>query len=122
MKKVIEQMADIVINGILKKGTSLKIVNNKVLLDGVDITPVYDKAINIEVFGDINEMNIGSCNIINVKGDIGNLETTTGDVIISGDVRKSVSSISGAITCSGVNGHIQTSTGNVVITNDLCEN
>jgi hypothetical protein len=115
MLKFLKKMGQIIINGIPKKGNSLKIVNNKVLLDGVDITPKHDKAINIEINGNVNEVNVGACNIINVKGDIGYLEATTGDVIISGDVGEQVSTTTGSVTCDNVNGHVQTNSGDVVI-------
>jgi hypothetical protein len=105
-------MGAIVINGNTYIGSSIIISNNKVIVNGQDVTP-DGKEINIKVEGNINELKVDACNNINVNGDVQSVSTKSGDIDVSGNVNGSVSTISGDVNCGSVGGSISTISGDI---------
>lgn len=105
-------MNTIIINGNSYSGKNVVISNGKVIIDGNDLTP-DSKSINIDVNGNINEINADFCNKIYVNGDVGVVKTKSGDVGVSGDVSGGIQTMSGDVDCRNVNGPINTITGNI---------
>lgn len=60
-------------------------------------------------------LNIESKNIeVNIVGDVGNLQTTSGDIKVEGTVKGSVKTVSGDVQVNvGVTGDVQTVSGDV---------
>jgi len=108
----IEKLFDMVnINGKSFSGRSIVVTNNKVIIDGVDVTPDA-KHIDIIVDGDIDKLDIDMCDKLMVKGNVNTLASTSADVEC-GDVTGSVKTVSGDIECGNVGGDVTTTSGDV---------
>lgn len=107
-------MNTIKINGItISAGRNISITNNRVFVDGKDVTPDA-KDIRIEVAGGIERLEADACNTISVTGDVGNIATQSGDVDVTGSVAGSIQTMSGDVDCGGsVAGSISTMSGDV---------
>lgn len=99
------------INGVIFEGNNLTIRNNQIIIDG-KTQNINDKVINIVVEGDIKTLDVGSCDKIEVKGNVGVLKSMSGN-IECGDVSDSVTSSSGDISAKSIGGNVTTSSGDV---------
>lgn len=104
-------MSQIIINEKSFSGRNVIINNNKVIVDGIDVTP-DTKEINISVEGNINELTVDVCKTININGNVYELQTTSGDVQCN-DVNNGIKTTSGDVECNNVTGNIQTTSGDV---------
>jgi hypothetical protein len=105
-------MATIRINNANYSGHSVTISNGRVLIDGKDLTP-DSKNINIEVIGDVNEIQVDSCNELVVKGNVlGNVSSTSGD-IRCGNVAGNANSVSGDIKANRIFGKASSVSGDI---------
>lgn len=112
-------MGVIVING--KRHTytgSLSIVNNEFFVNGKKVTDWNDieenqKHIDIKVEGNVEKIDIDCCDTLSVKGNVGKVRTTSGDIEISGDVDGDVQTVSGSVYCGNVDGDVQTVSGDI---------
>lgn len=87
------------INGKSYQGQNVSVVNNKVFVDGVEVTDnevVKAKEIKIEVYGDVNQVETVSGDII-VSGNVENVKTVSGDVKVFGSVTSNIKTVSGDI-------------------------
>ena len=134
-------MANIFIEGLLKvvsmvTGSKLTIINGLVVVDGKDVTP-EGGVISIRVDGDLESLVVNvaaengnamatigvSGNVNNIKtgsGDVvvgqnvcGGIQTTSGDVEVGGRVAGGVVTGSGDVNCGPVDGTIATTSGDV---------
>ena len=108
-------MATIVINGACRKGNTLMIKNDRLFVDGVDVTPEA-KVITISVDGPIEKLdvNVGLCKYVEVTGDCSSLTTGSGDATVAGNVNGPVKTEQGDATVKGaVTGSVKTSQGDV---------
>lgn len=103
-------MGTITINGVNYTGSNICIRNNHVVVDGKDITPDL-KEINIQVQGDIQQLVVDSCNAITVHGNVGNLNSTSGDVTCQNV--GSLQTTSGDVEAQDVTGNVRTVSGDV---------
>ena len=104
----------VVINGVtISGGQNITVRNNRVTVDGKDVTPDA-KEINISVVGSVDTLLADACQKISVTGDVGSIETMSGDVDVSGNVSGSVSTQSGDASCSGtIKGSVETMSGDI---------
>lgn len=100
------------INGRSFFGKNISINNNKIIIDGKDVTP-DSKEISITVEGNIEKLSVDVCNELTVTGDVGKINTMSGDVDISGNVTGNIETMSGDVHCGNVGGNIKTMSGNV---------
>ena len=100
------------INNKVYKGQSITIINNKIIVDGNDVTP-DSKDINIIVEGNIESIKADTCNTITVNGSTNSISTKSGDVEVSGNVSGSISTMSGDVNCETVEGNISTMSGDI---------
>jgi len=100
------------INGMNFNGNTITISNNKVIVNGQDVTPDA-KEINITVEGNIEKIEAEYCNKINVTGEVGNIKTMSGDIEINGNVKGSIQTMSGSVGCRDVSGSISSMSGNI---------
>lgn len=107
-------MANISVNNITYRGSSVSISNSKIVINGIDVTP-NSKEITIQIDGDVETVNVDYANRISVNGNVGKIKCTSGDVSVTGTVKNSVESISGNISCGDVGGNVSTMSGNVKI-------
>jgi hypothetical protein len=104
------------INGktIVTTGTSSVIItNNKVYVDGKDVTPDA-KQITIQVNGDVKNLECDACSSISVKGSAGSVSTVSGNIEVTGNVTGNVGTTSGDINVrGGVSGSAKTVSGDI---------
>lgn len=118
--------------GILKdhSGKTILVVGNRIFIDGKDVTPDA-KQIKIEVFGNIDVLDVDACNTISISGSCasvaggsanitigghvtGRVHTGSGDISISGSVASDVQTGSGDVNCGDVKGSVKTGSGDVI--------
>lgn len=89
--------ASISINGRTYSGNSVSVINDRVVVDGVEQDgEMLTHPISVQI--------IGNCESI---------ETTTGDVTIAGSVSGNVEAMSGDVQCSEIGGDVETMSGSV---------
>lgn len=103
----------ITINGVSFSGNNIQIINDKVIVDGKDLTP-ETKEINIVVDGDL----IGNLEFHNGKAEIKggvhkSVKSHNGDIKIGSVVGGDVSSHNGNIECGHISGSVKTKNGNI---------
>ena len=107
-------MATITINGVTYSGNNLVINGNKIMIDGLDFSPEA-KIITINIEGDINMLQADVCQEIHVvKGNVGTLRTTSGDVYCT-TVTENVVTTSGDVECDDIHGDVHTTSGDVTV-------
>jgi len=102
----------IIVNGSEYSGNNIVISNNKIIIDGNDVTP-DSKIIEIKIDSDINELKVDCCDKIEINGNVYSVKTQSGDVDISGDVSGSIKTMSGDVDCGNVTGSISTMSGDI---------
>ena len=102
----------ITINGVTYSGSNIIINNNVIKIDGKDVTPKDTVQINILVEGNINQLNVDSCTYVDIEGDVGIVETVSGD-INCGNVSGNVKTVSGDVRCGNIGGNVKTVSGDV---------
>ena len=105
-------MNTIKINSNTYSGNNIVVRNGKVIVDGKDVTP-DSKEVNIVITGNVEQLNVDTCNRIDIIGDVNNVSTQSGDVKIKGEISGSVSTMSGDIDCKDVGGSISTMSGDI---------
>lgn len=106
-------MNKININGVtITSGRSITITNNRVIIDGKDVTPDA-KDIRIEVQGNVGAIEADACSVISVTGDVtGDVSTQSGNVQC-GNVGGNVKTMSGNVRCDAVAGNVKTMSGDI---------
>ena len=113
---------------------NISIKNSKILIDGKDVTSdlnTKNDYIKIEVIGNIEELNVDNCKTISVKGNVGNIKTTSGDVCVSetsynivttsgdvnvtNDIKGFVNTISGDVLAKNIHGNVATVSGDISV-------
>lgn len=102
----------IVIGNKVYSGNNITISNNRIIIDGKEVNTGDDKTINIEVTGDVQRLEVDSCNKVTVHGNTGLVKTVSGDVEC-GNVEGGVQTISGNVDCGDIGGSVSTVSGNV---------
>lgn len=112
-------MASVMINGNgnVICGNSISITNGKIIVDGKNITPENTKTINIEVKGDVQQLQVDCCDRVVISGNVGNAKSGSGDIEITGYCSGNLQTGSGDIECGNVTGSVQTGSGDI-----KCEN
>ena len=102
----------ITINGNKYSGNSIVVSNNKVIINGKDVTP-DSKNIEIKVDGDIDELKVDNCNNIEVNGNVNNIKSTNGDIDVNGNVNGSITTVNGDVDCHNIGGSVSSVNGDV---------
>lgn len=105
-------MNTIKINSNTYSGNNIVIRNGKVIVDGKDVTP-DSKEVNIVITGNVEQLDVDTCNSIEICGNVGDLKTLSGDVKVKGDVSGSISTMSGDVKCGNVGGGVSTMSGDI---------
>jgi len=105
-------MNTIRINNNTYSGNSITITNGKVIINGKDVTP-DSKEINISIEGNVDQLKVDYCNSVSVVGDVNSLQTQSGDVDVSGEVKGSVATMSGDVDCGNILGSVSTMSGDI---------
>lgn len=99
------------INNKTFKGKSITITDNKVIIDGKDVTPDA-KAINIVIEDSIDSINADNCESITVYGDCHSVQTMSGDVECR-NITGNVKTMSGDVDAHNISGSVQTMSGDI---------
>lgn len=96
-------------------GRSISMVNNKLFVDGKEITADHSdaKVITVTIQGDVDKLEVDACDKVTVTGNVSSLKTMSGDVDVQGSVAGSISTMSGDVDCGNVGGSISTMSGDV---------
>lgn len=95
---------------------SIKIINGKILIDDVDVTPENEKnIIHIVINGNIEKLDVSRAASIVVNGSTGNVDLGTGNVNVTGDVLGRVSVDVGNISANDVYMSAKVGTGDIEI-------
>jgi hypothetical protein len=105
----------VTINGKTYKGNNVSMINNKVFIDGKEVTgdDSDSKVINIKIEGNIETLSIDSCDKLDVIGDCGVVNSKNGNISISGNVNGDVTNKNGNISCGNVSGDVDNKNGNI---------
>lgn len=101
------------INGKSYSGDNLSVINGVVYIDGNKVDSTDEKVINISVEGNVDKLEVDSCNSIRVAGDCGTVNSKNGNLSIGGNVGGDVTNKNGNITCSRVGGSVDNKNGNI---------
>lgn len=94
-------------------GSSVVVSGGRVLIDGRDVTP-EGKTINIEVSGNITNLDVDACQHVSVTGDVQTAKVGSGNLIVTGNVSGDARVMTGDVNVGGdVRGKVNTSVGNV---------
>ena len=105
-----------VVNGKAISGSVITIENGRMLVDGKpfeDWSESDEKIINITINGNVEALDVISCNSITVNGDAKKVKTGSGDVNVKFSVFGDVHTGSGDVECKDVEGDVSTGSGNV---------
>ena len=106
-------MAKIKFNNTVVNGNNISISKNKVTVDGVDYSYEYDN-LKIEITGDVTSLNVIACQSLSVTGNVEDIETTSGDVSVTGDIDGNITTVSGDIEKAGnIAGRVETVSGDI---------
>ena len=92
-------------------GRNIQVLNGKILIDGHDVTP-DTKTITIEIHGNVENLDSGSCQSVTINGSAGPIKGGSGN-IQCGTVNGNVTVGSGKVDCGDVIGDVDTGSGNV---------
>lgn len=113
-------MAKVIINGKTYTYTgSLTVFDGNFYVDGKKVTDWESltkdqKHIDIKVEGDIDRLQVDTCDSVTITGSCNRVKTVSGDVEIGGDVDGDIESVSGDIDVHGnVGGDVKTVSGNI---------
>lgn len=106
-------MGRTIINGKVYNGNSISIVGDKVMIDGKLIESDTDKKILIYVEGNIENLQCTTCQQIVVYGEVGGINTASGDVYAA-KIKGDVHTVSGDVKTNGdIDGNVDTTSGDV---------
>lgn len=98
------------------KGRNVTISGGQVLVDGMELSEfekMQKQKIDLHLHIDGNVEQISGCESVEVKGRVGSIKTTSGDVVC-GDVEGFVNTMSGDVRCKSVSGNVNTMSGNII--------
>ena len=98
-------------------GKNIVIKNNRIIIDGVDVTADHKdaKEILITVTGDLETLDVEYAKAIQINGNVGKVNSGSGDVNC-GNVSAGVRTGSGDVECESISGDVQTGSGDVKAT------
>lgn len=102
----------ITINGTTYSGNNITVRNNKVIIDGVEINTGKDLTVNIYVEGNIDSIN-GNVTNVTVHGNVIDVETVSGDVVVTNSVEGDVQTVSGDVKANSIKGKVKTVSGDI---------
>lgn len=108
-------MSRVTINGVTVEGDfsgTVRVRNGVLTIDGVNIDLPDTKIINVEVHGDIGAVE-ASTGDVKVAGNSGSITTTTGGVTVGGGVTGDIRTTTGDVKCGTVGGSVKTTTGDI---------
>ena len=106
----------VTINGktIITQNTgNIVMTGDRILIDGKDVTPVDTKEITVNIEGNVESLDIAYAKSIEIKGNVHDVRSTSGNISVTGDVTGDVKSTSGDVRCGNVSGSVKTVSGDI---------
>ena len=102
------------INGKTYSGNNIVVDNNRVIIDGKDVTDNHknEVKINITVNGDLEKLKVDVAETVTVNGNAGSVDVVNGDVKC-GNVKEGVSTVNGDIEAGYIEGGASTVNGDI---------
>jgi hypothetical protein len=110
----VKQGSSIIINGQVVSGSDVIISGNNTIVhvDGKEVTYPQSPTLHIEIRGNVDNVNTASGDIT-IHGQVnGNVDTASGDVRC-GNVGGNVDTASGDVSCGNVSGNVETVSGDI---------
>lgn len=103
------------INGMSFSGQNISIKNNQIYIDGKRIDEQFEeqKTFNITVDSPVSKLEVDNAESIEIKGDVGTVKSTNGNVNISGTVSGDVKTVNGNVKAASIEGDVRTVNGNI---------
>ncbi|KIG02775.1 hypothetical protein [Caballeronia concitans] len=105
-------MASVTINGRTVTGKNISIRGKQVTVDGEVVSGDSSPSVTIEIYGDVEKIDVDACGKLTVHGQAGVVSTVSGNVYC-GDVGGSVHTVSGNVACRDVGGNVSTTSGSI---------
>jgi len=103
------------INGRVYKGNNVSINGDVILIDGKPAEGLEDaKTITVRVEGDIESLSIDNCDEINVNGNVEQVSSKSGNIIVKGSVSGDILNKNGNIICGSVGGDVSNKNGSII--------
>ena len=113
-------MSQIIINGkVFKYNGRLTVIDNKFFVDGKEITDwesleIDQKHIDIKIEGEVERIQIDTCDNLHINGNCNRVKTVSGDVEVKGNVDGDIETVSGDVEVYGsVSGDVRTVSGDI---------
>lgn len=101
------------VNGVsIDGGQSISVTDGKIVVDGRAVDLGASKSIIINISGDVADLNVDRCDAISITGAVGRIKSAHGDVRC-GDVAGNVKTRSGDVFCGKVAGNVTTDDGDI---------
>ena len=111
MDKIFNTRGKISVDGKVYEGTSLKIKDGRIWIDGKEVTS-DSKQISIKIEGGIGSLHVDHCEKVEVTGDVNELTLVSGNVKCA-NVTAGIETTSGSVNCANVFGDINTKSGRI---------
>lgn len=108
---VLKAGASVNIDGKSFSGRSVQIINDRVIIDGVEQDGSLVGPVSVTVHGDVERLETVSGNV-EVSGSCGHVKTMSGDVRC-GNVSGDVGTMSGDVTCGPIAGSVKSMSGDI---------
>ena len=119
------EMTQRVVNRSFSQIKNMTIKGNEITIDGVQMKEWFDKydelevknkevlVFNITINGNVEKLKADHCETIEIFGNAEDVETMSGRVSVSGDVKGDVETMSGDVTAKEIHGDVSTMSGNI---------
>lgn len=96
---------------------NMTIQDGRTIIDGIPIEEWNNRneilVVNITINGDIDSLDVDSCDTITINGNAANVNTKNGNVRVSGNIEGNAESKNGNITANTIKGNAETKNGNI---------
>ena len=98
-------------------GNSVVINGNRIIVNGKEISnlnEIKEKEIYIVIEGEVSKLEVDYCKKVEVKGNVGSIQSGSGDIHVEKDVEGNVNTGSGDVECGGsIGGSVNTMSGDI---------
>lgn len=102
--------SSVAINGKTYVGRNINIDGQRVIVDGKQVTEAA--VVDIVINGNVEKID-GACDV-KVTGDVGEIDTSSGDISVTGNVKGNVKTTAGDVEIGGnVGGSVKTTAGDI---------
>ena len=112
-----KEMSQRVVNRSFSHIKNMTIKGHDITIDGMPIDEYFGRneivVVNITINGNVEKLKADSCETITIYGDVERIDTMSGKVYVSGNVKGDVETMSGSVIASKIYGDVSTTSGNI---------